>query len=129
MIEIAIVQPVKINPDRLHEEMQTALGTKYVSMDTGKRFSRQDTENKIVVRLTDDATNEDKDKAATVVEDHKPDVLSKHQQRAKDRADAFQRLTKVDIASVRAKTGKAQIESILDLLEDIQRLLQGTDNG
>lgn len=127
--EIAIDQPAMINADRMHEEMQAALGAKYVSMDSGFKLTKESTDNKIKVRLTEDATTEDKQAAAAVVDAHKPELLSTTQQRAKDRAEAYERLKAHDFTALRAAVGKAQIDTVIDLLEDIQRMMRGVENG
>lgn len=121
-------QPEKINPDRLHEEIAAALGAKYESMDTGVKFTRDPAElPKILVRVTDDATETDSAIVESVIAAHKPDALSVEQQRMKDRADAYERVKGADFAALRRKPKAEKDEAVIDLLEDIQRIMRGVD--
>jgi hypothetical protein len=120
-------QPKHINHDRLHEEMKAALGEKYESMDTGVKLTREDTELKIIVRVSDDATEADTATVEKVLADHNPELLSSEQQRVKDRADAYERVKNADFAALRRKQKAEKDDAVIDLLEDIQRIMRGVD--
>jgi hypothetical protein len=128
-----IDQPEKINPDRLHEEMKARLGDKYISMDTGIPQTGEDGKSdrtkslQVLVRLTEDATAEDTAAAEAVIAAHDPEALSTTQQKAKDRVDAFARFKAFDFKALRELKPTEQNPVIIGLLEDIQKLLQGTE--
>lgn len=113
-----------INADLLHEELQAALGTKYVSSDTGVPvkvgFSQKQV---ILVRLTADATDADKAKADQVVAAHDATKLSKHQQKDKTRTDALARLATADFTALRGLKDQAQMDGVINILEDLVKVL------
>lgn len=120
-------QPERINPDRLHEELREALGEIYVSSDTGVTLSKEDRTPHVLVRVTDEATEADITTVESVLAAHKHDVLSSGQQRVKDRADAHERFKAADLKALRAKPKAERDEAILNLLEDIQLMMRGSD--
>lgn len=107
-----------INPDRLHDEVKAALGDKYISMDT--------VGGSILVRVSDAATEADNAAIVAIIAAHDPSALSADQTRAKERVDAYKRLTELDVTGIRGKTGKAQIDDIINAIADIQKLLRGS---
>lgn len=113
-------QTKPINPDLLNDELKAALGPKLLKLETGipKRVGFMD-KSFIIMVTTDDVTEDEISRADAVIEAHKPDGLSKQQQRDKDKAEAEERLNAVDLKAIRALTGKAQTDAILSLLEDL----------
>lgn len=122
-------QPEKINPDRLHDELQAALGAKYLSMDTGVKDSPAALNTHIILRLADDTTETDQEIAETIIAQHDPALLSASQQRQKDRDDAYQRFITFDFAALSELKPAEQNPVIIGLLKDIQALMRGVNNG
>ena len=86
--ELRLPQNKKINPERLHEEMQAALGNKYLSMDTGTQ---------IVVRADVSSTPEDADLVEAVIRQHDHTKLSQREQKQADMLAAKERLAALDL--------------------------------
>lgn len=128
-----IDQPAALNPDRLNDELKAALGSKYISCDTG--VLQMDANEKpdrtkpvqIIVRLTDDATSADTTAAEAVIAAHNPAVLSADQQKQKDRGLAYTRFKSFDFVALRLLKPAEQNPVIIDLLADIQKLMQGAE--
>jgi hypothetical protein len=117
-----------IDAEKLHEEMKTALGDKYISMDTGQRERGKD-ETKIIVRATEDATEDDLKAVEAVIANHQPPAIPAEQQRTIDRAEAWKRMVAKDFVAIRKLPAAERQDAILDMLEDVQKLLQGSLNG
>lgn len=114
----ATFKPTKsINPDRLHEEIKAALGDVYVSMGTD--------ENGITVKVTESATPDDAATVEMLIAKHDPALLSSEQRRVKDRAEAYTHFVGFDFDGLRALKSAEQNSVIIDLLEDIQKLMRG----
>lgn len=96
-------------------------------MDTGVKFTRNDKEPKILVRVSDDVTDADTAIIESILTAHNPALLSTEQQRGKDRSDAYERIKKADFAELRRKPKAEKDDAVVDLLEDIQRIIRGDD--
>lgn len=119
-------QTAPVNPDRLGDELKAALGAVYDSVDTGVRENADSPDLKILVRLTDAATETDQTKVEAVLKAHDATKLSDSQQKEQARVDAFARFKAFDFAALRALKPAEQNPVIIGLLEDIQKLMQGT---
>lgn len=133
--EATFAQTKPINPDRLNDEIKAVLGDKYISMDTGKPHLTVDgtvdetKDPQIVLRAASDATEDDLKRVETIIEAHNPALLSRIQQRAKDRVDAYQRFKGFDFEALTKLKAPEQMPVVIGLLRDIQVLMQSTDNG
>lgn len=135
-------QDKPINPDRLYEELKTALGEKLLALDTGqmKFMPKMDAggspvldENKqpvieeagpfIHITVSGEATADDLAAAEQLLKAHDPANLSVRQQREKEAIDAYARLGATDFAAIRKLDAAGQLAAILDLMEDWQRLM------
>ncbi len=131
MKQATFEQTMPINADRLHEEIKAVLGDKYESIDTGvpqlnESGKADDTKPRsIVVRAKQEATEADLKLVEAAIAAHKPEALSQSQQREKDRAESFLRLKGFDFTTLRALKTDEQLTVVIDLLEDIQKLMQG----
>jgi transcriptional/translational regulatory protein YebC/TACO1 len=121
-------QTKKINPQRLHEEIKTALGDKLVSMNTGERVKVGFLEKTcIMIAVTDDITEADNVAVQAVIDAHDPEVKSAGQQHNEKVATATQRLSTVDFDAemAKAKSVDARIELLLSYLKDVQLYING----
>jgi hypothetical protein len=118
-------QTKPINPDLLLDELQAALGAKLLRLDTGiQRTVGFVDKTMIVVVVADDATEDDLKQVETIIESHKSEGLSKRQQRDKEKIEAEERFKAADFKTIRELTGKAQMDALFSLLEDIHKILR-----
>lgn len=136
-------QDKRINPDRLNDELKTALGEKLVSLKTGEMRKNPvvDAEGKpvlddtgnpvteqegpfIYVIVTGEATEADLAAVEQLIKDHDPDQLSAVQQTEKEAIDAYTRLVEADFAAIRALKGEEKLDAVIAVLEDWQRLMK-----
>lgn len=140
-----MAQPNGINPDLLHDEIQAALGAKYVSVDTGftqrdmlKTFGKDlpadilqlpSDATVLLVRATSDATPDDAQRVETLVAQHDGTKLSQYQQKIAARQAAYARVKALDIKGELAGKTQAQvIARLLDILNDMARVMVNPDD-
>ena len=117
-------QDKPINPELLHQELQAALGDKLDSVDTGVPIKEGFFQKQVIlVRIKGDVTKDDQALVEKIIKDHDASKLSQRQQHEKNRADAEERLKIVDFAALRGLNGQKQVDSLIDLLEDILKVL------
>lgn len=117
-------QDKPINPELLHQELQTALGDKLDSVDTGVPIKEGFFQKQVIlVRIKGDVTEADQALVEKIIKDHDASGLSARQQHDKNRTDAAARLATVDFTALRALNGQKQVDSLIDLLEDLVKVL------
>ena len=112
--ELRIKQDKKINPDRLHEEIQAALGDKYIGMNTGPE---------IIIRATEAATAQDAALVEQIVAQHDPAKLSKKQQFSVDCNAARNRLKGITLDD------KTKLSDLIPAIADMRTLLLRADEA
>ncbi len=135
-------QDKAINPERLADELKTALGDKLLQVDTGqmKEAPRLDAKGQpvldeagkpiteqtgpfIYVVVSGEATEADLAIVEQVLKVHDPNQLSARQQRDSDAAEAYARLAAADLGAIRKLEQAEKVDKLIDLMEDWQRLM------
>jgi hypothetical protein len=104
------------NTEALHDQLKTAFGERYVSMDSSDAG--------LIIRFRS-AQREDEAAIRAILREHKPNERTRRQQKADDKPNARRRLLDLDIAALRTENvDRVVLAAILNALEDLQKILE-----